>query len=146
MKKTKTEKSTPYSTTKQTTHSSTVSSGEGKAVLITGGLNKKDQNATEHSVEIFLPNLPNKHCILPQLPAPYYKHTQDGGMICGGQKTQYSCRQWNSNEGKFPFKPVHEFRPGRYNLVSWTPVSEMRKRHSLLVVDQHQLALTQVPL
>ena len=26
--------------------------------------------------------------------------------------------------GIFPKKPVHEFKPGRYHLVSWTPVSE----------------------
>ena len=110
--------------TKSTPYSNTVSSDDRKAVLITGGLNKQDHNATVHSVEIFLPNLPNKHCILPQLPAPYFEHTQEGGMICGGRETQNSCRQWNSDEGKFPFKLVHDFKPGRYNLVSWTPVSE----------------------
>ena len=67
----KTETSTPYSTA---TQSSTTSSDEGKAVLITGGLSQEDHNATLHSIEIFLPSLPNKHCILPQLPAPYFDH------------------------------------------------------------------------
>ena len=47
-------------------------------------------------------------------------------MLCGGviSKNQYYCRQWNSKEGKFSKEPVHEFRPSRYRLVSWTPASE----------------------
>ena len=82
----------------------------------------KDGNATLHSAEIFSPNSPP--CILPDLPARYYTHTQDGGMICGGYYTQYNCRQWSPKEGIFPDEPVHRFKPGRFVHVSWTPVSE----------------------
>ena len=128
----KTETSPPvittHSTSHKTTHSTSTrgpSSDEGDVVLITGGYGK-NPNATLHSAEIFLPKTPGAPCILPDLPYRYYGHTQDGGMICGGyyRETQNTCRQWNSAEGKFPFKLVHEFKPGRYNLVSWTPVSE----------------------
>ena len=90
-------------------------------VLITGG---KSGNATEHSVEIFLPDSPSNPCILRDLPEGYYGHTQDGGMICGGQRTPYTCRRWNPNEGIFPEKPDHRFKPDRFCHVSWTPVSE----------------------
>ena len=94
-----------------------------KVVLITGGDNKWDKNATSHSAEIFLPNSPDNPCILPDLPDKYVAHTQDGGMICGGVFTKNTCRQWSPIEGNFPEKPVHEIS-GRYLLVSWTPVSE----------------------
>ena len=107
----KTETGTPDSTT-----------NDSNGVLITGGYGY--DKGTRYSAEIFLPNSPGKPCILPNLPEPYYGHTQDGSMICGGVKTQYTCRQWNFDEGKFPDKPNHQFRPGRYRLVSWTPVSE----------------------
>ena len=100
-----------------------------KVVLITGGDNEKDFYATVHSAEIFLPNSPFNTCILPDLTDPYWGHTQDGGMICGGLghmgKPNNNCRQWNQEEGKFPINPVHEFNPPRGSLVSWTPVSEM---------------------
>ena len=125
----KTETSTPVSTTYSTTPSTTSlkTTPTGNVILITGGGYKiEDDNATLHSAEIFLPNSPNTPCVLPDLPAPYAGHTQDGGMICGGyfNSTRYNCRKWNSNEGKFPKKPYHYFKPGRYHLVSWTPVSE----------------------
>ena len=128
----KTETTTPGSSTTQsttthetTTHSSTVNPDEGKGVLITGGLNKMDYNATRYSAEIFLPNSPNTPCILPDLPAPFTEHTQNGGMLCGGsaKETHYICDQWNSEEGKFSGKSVHRFNPGRDQHVSWTPVS-----------------------
>ena len=47
-------------------------------------------------------------------------------MLCGGfdLKTQYFCRQWNSEEGKFPEKTVHQFEVPRSYHVSWTPISE----------------------
>ena len=95
-----------------------------KVVLITGGDNKRDFNATSHSAEIFRPNYPFKPCILPDLPRSYVAHTQDGGMICGGIETPDTCRQWSPEEGIFPEKPVHYFKPGRNLLVSWNPVSE----------------------
>ena len=94
-------------------------------VLITGGyrISPLDpNNATYLSAEIFSPNFPP--CILPDLPARYMFHTQDRGLICGGYRTQDTCRQWNSTEGKFPEKPVHKFKTGRYFHVSWTPLSE----------------------
>ena len=119
--------STTHSTTQSITHSTTsgLTHVDGNAVLITGGWTVgKYLNATSHSSEIFLPNSPNKPCILPELPAQYWFHTQDGGMICGGQKTKNICRQWNSDEGVFPEKPIHEFKTGRVNHVSWSPVSE----------------------
>ena len=124
----KTKDVTTHSTTHTTTHSTTHSTStrkplrEGDVVLITGGASRKDSNATLHSAEIFLPNSPP--CILPDLPAPYSGHTQDGGLICGGYKTPYNCRQWSPKQGNFPDKPVHEFKPARYQHVSWTPVSE----------------------
>ena len=95
-----------------------------KVVLITGGYSHQDTNATLHSAEIFLPNSPGNPCILPDLPARYYAHTQDSGMMCGGYYTQNTCRKWSPIEGNFPEKPVDSFKPGRYFLVSWTPVSE----------------------
>ena len=113
---------TATSTLDTTTQKATVYAGN--VVLITGGRSEKDVNATMHSAEIFFPNSPNKPCILPELPAPYLRHTQDGGMLCGGFETGNTCHQWNSKEGKFPEKPIHEFKPGRHHLVSWIPVSE----------------------
>ena len=97
-----------------------------KVVLITGGLNKEDHEATVHSAEIFLPDFPDSPCILPNLPVEYREHSQDGGLLCGGyaKTTRHNCRKWNSTEGKFPAKPVHEFKHGRKNHVSWTPVAE----------------------
>ena len=74
---------------------------------------------------------------MPDLPAPYYQHTQDGGLICGGAQTQYTCRQWNSTEGNFPYEPVHKFKPGRYVHVSWTPVYE---KETFLVGGQGTVA------
>lgn len=123
--------STSHSTSKRTTHSTTSHKPNPvtkNVVLITGGWNidnnNVDLNATLHSAEIFSPNSPP--CILPDLPAPYHGHTQDKGMICGGAdgKTLFNCRRWNSDEGKFPEKPVHEFKYERWHLVSWTPVYE----------------------
>ena len=94
-------------------------------VLITGGSGgNKNWNASTHSIEIYVPNTPGEPCILHDLPEGYYGHTQDGGMICGGVQTQNTCRRWNPKEGIFPDKPVHEFEPGRWLHVSWTPVSE----------------------
>ena len=94
-------------------------------VLITGGTSStRDFNATQHSAEIFRPKFPFKPCILPDLPERYYGHTQDSGMICGGTYTQYTCRKWSSKEGIFPDKPVHNIKPGRFQLVSWTPSSK----------------------
>ena len=129
----KTETTTPSTTTQSTTTTNSTTTRKtphgGKVVLITGGFSRLDRNATSHSAEIFLPNSPNKPCILHDLPAPYISHTQDGGMICGGLghmgKPNNNCRQWNQEEGKFPINPVHEFNPPRGSLVSWTPVSEM---------------------
>ena len=121
----------PSTTTRRIT---TTSSDEGKVVLITGGANKYDHEATVNSAEIFVPNSPNNPCLLPNLPAAYDKHTQSGGMICGGWNSIFYkgkdnwgtrfCHQWNSEEGKWYDKPVHEFNPGRYALVSWSPASE----------------------
>ena len=118
-------------TTHIPTHSTTTlksSSGRGNVVLITGGSqNRKDSpESFLNSAEIFLPNNSDTPCILPDLPLSYAGHTQDGGMLCGGyvEGTKNNCRQWNSTEGMFPEKPVHEFEPGRYLHVSWTPVSE----------------------
>jgi len=107
--------------TETTTHKPTTAGK--KVVLITGGYaGGQENNATQHSAEIFSPNSPP--CILPDLPERYYGHTQDSGMICGGRYTQYTCRKWSPKEGDFPEKPVHYFKPGRYFHVSWTPVSE----------------------
>ena len=117
----KTETETPGTTTQSTTYSTTTrKTPGGKGVLITGG-------SRSTSAEIFLPNSPNKRCILPDLPRPFYWHTQEGGMICGGQSrngTMNNCHQWIPEEGKFTTKPVHEFNPPRDALVSWTPVSQ----------------------
>ena len=132
----KTETSTTFTTTHSTTHSTTPSTTPSttqsttrkpqpvNVVLITGGDNRADQNATLHSAEIFLPNSPDTPCILPELPEQFTEQTQDGGMICGGLYTRNYCYAWNSTEGKFPKTPVHKFAPARYHHVSWTPVSE----------------------
>ena len=123
----KTETSTQGTTTHSTTFrveqsSTTYSIKHDKVILITGGGDY--DRSTAHSAEIFLPNSPETKCILPDLPADYVFHTQDGGMICGGRKnTENTCRQWNSTEAKFPNKTVHSFEPGRYHHVSWSPVS-----------------------
>ena len=109
--------------TETTTHKPTTAGK--KVVLITGGYaGGQENNATQHSAEIFLPNSPGNPCILPDLPERYYAHTQVSGMICGGYYTQNTCRKWSPIEGNFPEKPVDSFKPGRYFLVSWTPVSE----------------------
>ena len=94
-------------------------------ILITGGRSTEDLTATDHSAEIFSPDSPDTPCILPELPAPYFGHTQNGGLLCGGYRneTRYNCRQWNSTESKFLENPVHKISPGRYFHVSWTPVS-----------------------
>ena len=126
----KTESSTSGSTTHGTKHSTTTHSttkpnpDPKNVVLITGGLSSTGSNATLYSSEIFSPNSPP--CILRDLPAPYTGHTQDHGLICGGvyNQTRDNCRQWSYKEGKFPEKPVHQFYPGRYDHVSWTPASE----------------------
>ena len=134
----KTETSTPGTTPSTTTHVSTTHRTEhGKVVLITGG-GGGDFNATAHSAEIFLPNSPDKHCILPELPAAYVGHTQDRGMICGGIRTENTCRQWNSTAGNFPSKTEHEFKPGRSHHVSWTPVSG---KETFLFGGQSRLAM-----
>ena len=128
MKTETTTAGTTHTTTHTTTHSTTTSKSspdDNMVVLITGGWGNQDRNATLHSAEIFSPNF--APCILPDLPAPYVAHTQDGGMICGGfegNDTRYTCRQWSPKEGNFPDEPVHRFEPGRYVHVSWTPVSE----------------------
>ena len=95
-------------------------------VLITGGRSTEDLTATDHSAEIFRPNSPDTPCILPELPAPYFGHTQNGDLLCGGYRpqTKDNCRQWNSTEGKFLEKPVHTISPGRFFHVSWAPNSE----------------------
>ena len=95
-------------------------------VLITGGRSTEDLTATDHSAEIFLPHSPDTPCILPELPAPYFGHTQSGGLLCGGYRprTNDSCRQWNSTEGKFLENPVHKISPGTFFHVSWTPASD----------------------
>ena len=143
--KTETSTPTPGSTTGSTTHSTTHSTAHStkhsstspkpdpdpkNVVLITGGSNYNNNNATRHSAEIFLPNSPSTPCILPDLPAPYYAHTQDTiqnrALLCGGvyTSTRDNCRQWSYKEGKFPAELVHKFSPDRYHHVSWTPASE----------------------
>ena len=94
-------------------------------VLITGGRSSEDLDVTDHSAEIFFPNSPDSPCLLPELPGPYFGHTQNGGLLCGGYRNQTNdnCRQWNSTEGKFLDEPVHKINPGRYFHVSWTPGS-----------------------
>ena len=52
-------------------------------ILITGGRSTEDLTATDHSAEIFSPNSLESSCILPELPAPYFGHTQHGGLLCG---------------------------------------------------------------
>ncbi len=107
------------------THRPKYSENSTNVVLITGGQSSKDLTATDHSAEIFSPNSPASPCILPELPEPYFGHTQNGGMLCGGYRNQTNdnCRQWNSTEGKFLEKSVHKISPGRFFHVSWTPVS-----------------------
>ena len=125
---TTTSDSTTYTTTHTTTHTTTTTrkstSGSTNVVLITGGQSSSGPGGTERSAEIFVPDLGT--CVLPNLPISYLAHTQQGGMLCGGyhRNTTNTCRQWNSTEGKFIEKPVHEFESVRYALVSWTPVSE----------------------
>ena len=124
----KLDTSTSDSTTQSTTISTTdtTSPGSHSVILITGGISRENRNATEHSVEIFLPNNPATPCILPDLPINYAGHTQESGLLCGGyyNGTKKNCRQWNSTEGKFPITPVHEFEPSRVLHVSWTPIYE----------------------
>ena len=116
-----------HSTTHNTTHSTTTRKTityTGKVVLITGGGSRTRDS--QYSVEIFLPKSPSQKCILPNLPIPNYGHTLDGDMICGGYGTtnNMNCRQWNSTAGIFSKKPAHNFKPGRMNHMSWSPVSE----------------------
>ena len=51
--------------------------------------------------------------------------------MCGGGRgdrrysdTTYTCREWNTEEGNFPMKTVHEFKNSISYHVSWTPVSK----------------------
>ena len=103
----------------------------GNVVLITGGSRvfgngRRRDSDSERSAEIFLPDSPETPCILPDLPRRYAGHTQDGGLLCGGLSsgTRTNCRQWNTEEGKFPIKPVHEFKNSIAWHVSWTSASK----------------------
>ena len=90
-------------------------------MLITGG------KGGRRSVEVYRANQ-STPCVLPDLPDPYFDHTMDGTLVCGGgggQSTKRSCRRWNDNTGTWDLvtKSLQTCREGH---VSWTPEDDSR--------------------
>ena len=85
------------------------------AVLITGGF-----GGAEQSAEIYHPDR-DTPCVLPDLPDLRYGHTQDGGLMCGGDSTRRSCRRWNPDTGAWDLV-TDSLIEERAEHISWTPV------------------------
>lgn len=90
-------------------------------MLITGG------RGGRRSAEVYYPER-NTPCVLPDLPAQYFDHTQDGTLVCGGgrgQTTKRSCRRWNDNTGTWDLV-TDKLKTCREGHISWTPENDPR--------------------
>ena len=77
------------------------------AVLITG----------DFSAEVYLPSS-GVSCSLPTQPDSRRGHTQDNGLLCGGDETSDSCLRWSSDTGTWEQFTLDVWRSAH---VSWTP-------------------------
>ena len=70
------------------------------------------------SAEIYIPES-NTTCSLPPLPEARYRHTQDGGLACGGGRTtgaHRSCDQWTNGT----WTRTTNLKASRYGHESWS--------------------------
>ena len=88
-------------------------------VLITGGF---IDGSTLKSTEIFNP-VTKTSCSLPQLPQERYEHSQDEGLVCGGNTdaVKTSCVKWSPASGTWT--QSHTLREKRAAHVSWATAS-----------------------
>ena len=88
-------------------------------VLITGGSNNIGYLK---SAEIYNP-VTNSSCSLPQLPEARIRHSQDGGLACGGSTTPLvrTCDKWSPASGTWT--QSHTLTQGRADHVSWATAS-----------------------
>ena len=86
--------------------------------MITGGYN----GGRLRSAEIFNP-VTKTSCSLPQLPEGRYRHSEDGGLACGGYltATQTSCVKRSPASGTWT--KSHTLRQRRSQHVSWATAS-----------------------
>ena len=86
--------------------------------MITGGRN----GANLKSAEIYNP-VTNSSCSLPQLPKARIRHSQDGGLACGGSTTPLvrTCDKWSPASGTWT--QSHTLRENRAAHVSWATAS-----------------------
>ena len=77
------------------------------AILITGGL------GGHQSVEIFLPSAstPASCLLVPELPDQRDVHSQEGGLVCGGDLARSSCMNLDFASGLWQMvAPLREQR------------------------------------
>ena len=80
------------------------------AVLITGG---------DDTAELYLPSSA-RHMPLTRLPEWRSQHSvSESGLLCGGQWTEQTCRQWTPATGSWEM--ALNLDVGRSYHVSWTP-------------------------
>ena len=80
------------------------------AVLITGG---------DDTAELYLPSSA-RHMPLTILPESRFQHSvSESGLVCGGQWTAQTCRQWTPATGAWEM--ALNLDVGRSYHVSWTP-------------------------
>ena len=84
------------------------------AILITGGL------GGHQSVELFLPSSSSASCLLPELPDQRDVHSQEGGLLCGGDLARSTCLALDTATGQW--QPAANLLEERYDLVSWPRV------------------------
>ena len=83
-------------------------------VLITGGVGSGTNTA-----EIYDPSTKTS-CSLPKLPDLRFRHSQVGGMLCGGGPValQKTCVWWTPDSGTWTQSP-HTLRHERQGHMSW---------------------------
>ena len=97
------------------------------AVLITGGIGTFN-GGIERTAEIFLPKSKSS-CKLPGLPIGRKKHTNDNGLLCGGEyhdgllEASRTCVLWSPESGTWNKSHTLTEDPENYHgdHVSWTP-------------------------
>ena len=85
-------------------------------VLISGGTDGREHL---QSVEIYNP-ASNTTCSLNNLPVALLRHSQDGGLACGGYRRgniERSCVKWSSDSGNWT--QSHTLLQSRAHHVSW---------------------------
>ena len=85
--------------------------------MITGGTTTNNDGLT--SAEIFNP-VTKTSCSLPELPEERYEHSQDGGLLCGGENGT-TCLKWSPATGTW--NQSHTLRHPREDHVSWATAS-----------------------